>query len=111
MTDFVTVTTTTDSAEEAQRLSAAVVEARLAACGQQSSPVTSTYWWQGRVESATEYRIDFKTRAALAEPLVAFLRERHSYQLPEIIVAPITGGNPAYLEWIETETETGVVGT
>lgn len=104
MTDYVTVTTTTDSMDEAQRLSASAVQARLAACGQVSEPITSTYWWQGRVETATEYRIDFKTRAELAERLTEHLEAAHSYDTPEVIVTPVLGGNPAYLDWISAET-------
>jgi len=104
MTDYVTVTTTTDSTEEAQRLSASAVEARLAACGQVSQPITSTYWWQGKLETATEYRVDFKTRAALAQRLTEHLKSAHSYDTPEVIVTPVLGGNPAYLDWISAET-------
>lgn len=104
MTDYVTVTTTTDSAEEAQRLSASAVQARLAACGQVSEPITSTYWWQGKVETATEYRVDYKTRAELAERLTEHLKAAHSYDTPEVIVTPVLGGNPAYLDWISAET-------
>jgi periplasmic divalent cation tolerance protein len=104
MNDFVTVTTTTDSVEEAKRLSAAVVEARLAACAQVSAPVTSTYWWQGRVETATEYRIEFKTRAPLARPLLEFLKDLHSYDTPELLVTPVVTGHQDYLDWIDAET-------
>jgi len=104
MSDFETVTTTTDSLDEAKRLSAAAVEARLAACAQVSSPVTSTYWWQGRVETATEYRIEFKTRGPITRQLLEFLKERHSYQTPELLVTPILTGHQNYLDWIEAET-------
>jgi hypothetical protein len=34
----------------------------------------STCWWQGKVETAREYRIDYKTAAALAERLTAHLK-------------------------------------
>lgn len=101
--DYVTVTTTTDTTGEAERLAATSVEQRLAACAQIST-TTSTYWWQGKIETSAEYRIDFKTRAALADRLTEHLRAAHSYDTPEVIVTPITGGNPAYLEWISAET-------
>lgn len=96
--------TTTGDAEEAQRLAARVVEARLAACAQVSAPITSTYWWNGAVESASEYRIEFKTRRDLADRLVEHLRAAHSYEVPEVLVVPVLGGNPAYLVWIDQET-------
>jgi periplasmic divalent cation tolerance protein len=102
--DVVTVTTTTDNPEEAQRLSASAVENRLAACGQVSSPITSTYWWQGKVETATEYRIDFKTQTGLAEKLIEHIKVSHSYDVPEVVVTPITEGNAAYILWILQET-------
>jgi periplasmic divalent cation tolerance protein len=46
----------------------------------------------------------FKTTADRSDNLVEHLRSRHSYDVPEIIVTPITGGNPAYLSWIREET-------
>lgn len=104
MSDFVTVSTTTDDVDEARRLSAAAVEARLAACGQVSSPVTSTYRWRGKVETATEFRIEFKTREPVARLLLAFLKERHSYETPELLVTPIVTGHQDYLDWIAAET-------
>ncbi len=103
MSDYVTVTTTTDSLDEANRLSAVAVEARLAACAQVSAPVMSTYWWQGRVETATEYRIEFKTRGPLARQLLDFLKERHSYETPELLVMPVVTGHQDYLDWIDVE--------
>ena len=104
MSDYVTVSTTTDSEQAAQSLAVGAVEARLAACAQTSAPITSTYWWNGAVETATEYRVDFKTRGALAEKLTEHIRSAHSYDTPEVIVTPIIGGNPAYLAWIEQES-------
>jgi periplasmic divalent cation tolerance protein len=102
--EYVTVTTTTDNDDEAERLANGAVTARLAACAQVSAPITSTYWWDGKVETATEYRVDFKTTAALAERLTEHLRSVHSYDTPEVIVTPILGGNPAYLAWVKAET-------
>ncbi len=104
MSDYVTVTTTTDNPDEAQRLSTGAVEARLAACGQVSAPITSTYWWEGKLETSTEYRVDFKTRSELADTLTTHITTTHSYDTPEVIVTPITGGNRAYLAWITAET-------
>lgn len=102
--DYVLVTTTTDSADEAQRLAMSAVEARLAACAQVSAPITSTYWWEGVVEASTEYRVDFKTGRAVADRLVEHVKAMHSYDVPEVIFVPILGGNPAYLDWIGRET-------
>lgn len=45
-----------------------------------------------------------KTRAGLYARIEEVIRERHPYELPEIIAVPITHGLPAYVDWINTET-------
>ncbi|MFI9237264.1 divalent-cation tolerance protein CutA [Streptomyces sp. NPDC053079] len=97
------VTTTTDSEDKAQALAAGVVEGGLAACAQ-VYPIGSVYRWEGKVESAREWRIDFKTRSALVDELTAFLVGKHDYDTPEVIAVPVTGGHAAYLAWVTAET-------
>jgi periplasmic divalent cation tolerance protein len=98
------VLTTTDSREEAERLARLAVEARLAACGQVAGPVTSTYWWQGSIETASEWHVWLKTTGQRLDALIDQIRSNHSYDVPEIIASPIASGNPPYLEWIAEET-------
>jgi periplasmic divalent cation tolerance protein len=99
----VLVTTTLDSAEVAEQLSRSAVEARLAACGQASGPITSTYWWDGALASAQEWVVTFKTVETASEALIGHLLAVHPYDVPEIVVTPVTGGNPAYLRWVADE--------
>jgi periplasmic divalent cation tolerance protein len=101
MTGCCQVTTTTDSRASAERIAAALVEERLAACAQVVGPVGSTYRWEGRVEQATEWYCHLKTTVARLPALEARLRALHTYQVPEIIAVPISAGHPAYLAWIE----------
>jgi periplasmic divalent cation tolerance protein len=98
------VTTTVDSREAAASLSEGAVRARLAACGQVSGPITSTFWWNGALDTAEEFTVTFKTPAEHANQLVEHLRAAHPYDVPEILVTPVTGGNPAYLSWVAEET-------
>lgn len=100
----VQVVTTTDSREKADTLAWSAVENRLAACAQVLGPITSTYWWQGQVEAASEWLCILKTTAARCDELVAHLRGQHTYETPEIVATPIVGGNPDYLSWIAQET-------
>jgi periplasmic divalent cation tolerance protein len=101
MTACCQVTTTIDSRASAERLAALLVGERLAACAQVVGPVASTYWWQGRVEQATEWYCHLKTTFARLPELETRLKAVHSYQVPEIIAVPISAGHPAYLAWIE----------
>ncbi len=94
------VTTTAGTEEEAERIGAALVERRFAACVQVIGPIASRYRWQGEVERATEWLCVAKTSAARYDEIEAAIRELHSYEEPEIIATPIVAGSPGYLEWI-----------
>ena len=98
---FIQVTTTTDSLEAARSLARSAVEARLAACAQISGPIESVYHWQGAVETAHEWVVVFKARAMAYQMLENHIKEKHSYDVPEIVATPISEGNPAYLSWVE----------
>lgn len=104
MTDHYQVSTTVDAREAADALAASAVDARLAACAQVLGPVTSTYRWQGRVETAQEWLVVFKTAADRYPLLAEHLRERHPYELPEIIATPVAAGDPGYLDWLVEQT-------
>ncbi len=102
-TDFLTVLTTTDSREAAEALARSAVAARLAACAQVDGPVTSTYWWQGKLESAQEWRVLCKTTAGRYPELEEHIRANHSYDTPEVIATPIASGSAGYLAWVASE--------
>ncbi|MFH0844913.1 MAG: divalent-cation tolerance protein CutA, partial [Pseudomonadota bacterium] len=88
---------------DAQEISRAVVEKRLAACAQVIGPITSTYWWKGKIEEEEEWICILKTREALYEDLEKTIREMHPYDVPEIVAVPIVTGSRSYLEWLERE--------
>jgi len=98
------VSVTAPTPEEAERLGHGAVSARLAACAQVEGPMTSTYWWDGQMTTATEWRCVLKTTDRRLPALVDAIRAAHSYEIPEVIATPIAGGNPEYLDWLETET-------
>jgi periplasmic divalent cation tolerance protein len=108
MNSYIQVTTTTESKEQAQAIARHLVEARLAACVQISGPITSTYRWKGKLETAEEWLCLIKTRKSLYPELEMAIRSLHSYETPEIIAVPIVQGSKEYLRWIDDETENNV---
>jgi periplasmic divalent cation tolerance protein len=100
MADYLQVQTATGSAEEAERIGAALVERRLAACVQVAGPIASRYRWQGEVETAREWICLAKTEASRYPELEAAIRELHSYEEPEIVATPIVAGSGGYLAWL-----------
>jgi periplasmic divalent cation tolerance protein len=101
MADYVQVLTTASSEEEAERISALLVERGLAACVQVVGPIVSRYRWQGEVEEEREWQCLAKTTGAAYPRVEAAIREAHSYEEPEIIATEIVAGSPGYLAWID----------
>lgn len=104
MADFLTVLTTTDTAESAEALARGAVENRVAACAQITAPVTSVYRWEGAVETEREWQVLFKTSAERYRELEAYIEGTHAYDTPEIIATPVTHGSADYLAWVAAET-------
>jgi periplasmic divalent cation tolerance protein len=100
MTDYRIVLTTAGSADEAERIASALVEAELAACVNIVSPIRSVYRWKGAVQKEQEWLLLIKTTASSFESLSKKIRELHSYDLPECIQIPIEAGTAEYLNWI-----------
>jgi periplasmic divalent cation tolerance protein len=101
VSEYVQVLTTAGSEQEAERISAALLEGRLAACVQVEGPITSRYRWQGEVETAREWRCVVKTTAGRCDDVETTIRELHSYDEPEIVAIPIVAGSAGYLRWID----------
>lgn len=99
------VYTTYPSLVEAERIGRVVLERRLAACVNILPGMISHYWWQGAIERGEEVVMIIKTRASLSDAVRAAVKELHSYTTPAILVLPIEGGEPGYLDWLMAETE------
>ena len=105
MTAYIQVTTTTDNAQEAEEIARHLVQERLAACVQVSGPVTSTYWWEGKLEKGQEWLCVAKTRAELYNAVESAIHQVHSYEVPEILVLPVLTGSEDYLKWLDGEVK------
>lgn len=101
--DYVQVITTAGSAEEADRLSAGLVERNLAACVQVSGPITSRYRWRGELEVDEEWWCVAKSERRLFPEIERAIEEIHSYDEPEIVAVPVAEGSAGYLGWISEQ--------
>ena len=94
------VVTTTTEKKDAETLAQAALENRLAACVQISGPIESRYWWNGRIETASEWVVTMKTRQDLYKQLEKLLLELHPYDQPEIIGTAVSEVSAGYLKWL-----------
>ena len=108
--EYLLVSITTSSPQEADRIAKALVQERLTACVNIVPAITSIYRWQGEVHRDREVLLIAKSRPELFESLAARVKEMHSYEVPEIIALPIAAGSKAYLKWID-ESVQGEIGT
>jgi periplasmic divalent cation tolerance protein len=98
--DVVIVLTTLGADADAAAFARVLVDERLAACVNILPPMTSIYRWKDAVEQDREQQVIMKTTAGRLAALEARLRELHSYELPEFLVLPASGGSAAYLDWV-----------
>ncbi|OGQ97813.1 MAG: cytochrome C biogenesis protein CcdA [Deltaproteobacteria bacterium RIFOXYD12_FULL_55_16] len=105
MNEYIQISTTVATEEEAGAIARLLVEKRLAACVQVIGPLTSHYRWQGKIEMAGEYLCLAKSRAALYPEIEAAIKAIHAYELPELIATPIIAGSKEYLAWLAAEVK------
>jgi periplasmic divalent cation tolerance protein len=103
-TEVVVVLVTTPTPERAAEIARAVVEERLAACGNVVPGLRSIYRWEGKVQDDAEALLVLKTTRARFELLRERVLSLHPYQVPEVIALPVEAGSAPYLAWIAAET-------
>jgi len=93
VTDALVVLVTAPDAAAAAALARALVEARLAACGNVVPGVRSIYRWEGRVHDEPEALLLLKTTRAGFEALREAILRLHPYQVPEVVALPVEAGS------------------
>ena len=100
----IAVLTNLPDSESAFNLARELVQLRLAACVNVLPVATSFYRWNSQIEQAAEVPLLIKSTRERYGELERAIRERHPYELPEIISWPIDQGLPDYLAWVESES-------
>lgn len=101
----VTVLMTVPDARSAEGIVRELLDRGLVACGNIIPGAVSIYRWKGGIERADEVVVILKTTGGLAERVVEAARASHPYEVPELLVQEVAGGNPDYLEWVRSECD------
>jgi periplasmic divalent cation tolerance protein len=96
----VVVLTTLSAQTDAATFARMLVAERLAACVNVLPAMMSVYRWKGAIEEDSEQQLLIKTTSDRVAALEAKFRDLHPYELPEFLIISVTGGSPAYLEWL-----------
>ncbi|MGH3913707.1 MAG: divalent-cation tolerance protein CutA [Pseudonocardiaceae bacterium] len=102
--DCVEVVITAESAEWLAGFTRSLVEDRLVACGHNIISIRAIYRWEDRIHDEAQARVGLHTRACLLPEIVARADRDHADDVPCVIALPLTGGHPAYLQWVYDET-------
>jgi periplasmic divalent cation tolerance protein len=102
---YIVIFITASSDAEARNIAQLLLEEKKAACVNIVSSVDSSFWWQGKIDSADESMLIIKTRASVLQKIIELVKTVHSYEVPEIIAMPIIGGHDDYLKWIDNEVK------
>jgi periplasmic divalent cation tolerance protein len=104
MTDAVIILTTVPDVERGAAIARMLVEERLAACVNVCAAMTSFYRWKGAIERADEHQLVIKATRDRIGAIEARIKELHPYEVPELLVLPVTDGGAAYVAWVIQET-------
>ena len=101
MEQYIAVFITAGSTEEAEKISRGLVEQKLAFCVQALPSIQSTYYWDNKICVDEEILLIAKTQDRLFDSLEKWVRENHSYDVPEVVAIPIVKGSVPYLKCID----------
>ena len=100
----VMVYSTCPSVAVAEEIGGQLVEGGLSACVNILPGMIAIYSWQGERQRDEEVVMIVKTRASLADRVVARIVELHPYEEPAAVVLPINGGSASFLAWVAEQT-------
>ncbi|MBE0433236.1 divalent-cation tolerance protein CutA [candidate division WOR-3 bacterium] len=93
------VYTTFPDTRTARRIVNGLVARQLIACGS-IFKIFSIYRWQGKIERSQEYGALIKTTRRKYRAVEKYIKEKHPYDVPEIICWDIAAGQADYLAWL-----------
>tara|TARA_B100000900_G_scaffold273215_1_gene233384 strand:+ start:119 stop:430 length:312 start_codon:yes stop_codon:yes gene_type:complete len=100
MNSVLIIITTEPQIERAEKISTLLLEKKLAACVS-FKEISSTYFWQGKIERTNEIEITIKSIIQHRELLIKILKEKLSNNLPQILLKEFES-EMNYFNWIKS---------
>ena len=100
---MIIIQTTIDEDKKAKDLINLLLETSKIACGT-FNKIQSSYIWKEELIEESELEICLYTRESLMHEVVDIVKQRHTYDLPKIIVIEPVYTLPEYEEWVKNST-------
>ena len=98
MEKCIVITTLSDDLNIINRIGKHLLDNHLVA-GCQVSSVSSTYWWDNKINKSNEYQLEVRTIESLYNKIENIIKDLHNYELPEISYYEIKGSKEI-INWI-----------
>ena len=98
---YIVIFITVSNKKEAQKIAAALIKQKLAACVNCIDKVDSVFFWKSKIDQAKESLLVIKSKKEKLTKIIKLVKSIHSYKVPEIIALPIIAGDKSYLRWID----------
>jgi len=98
---YIVIFITCANKKEAVLIANALLQKKLVACVNIIEKISSFFWWQGKIDTAKEVLLVAKSKKTKFAKIAQLVKEKHGYEVPEIIALPIVSGSRPYLEWID----------
>lgn len=79
-----------------------LIWSKLAKCVNKIPYIKSTFFWEGKIQSSKEVILIIKAKKENKDGLIKFIKSKHPYEVPEIIVLSPEDVENKYLEWIRS---------
>lgn len=87
------------SREDAQAMLESLLNHKLIACGQISSPIESIYLWKNQIKKEIEWKMTVKFPIGYQEIITTKIEESHPYENPQWIVSEMVTTDE-YYQWV-----------
>ena len=98
MREIILLITTESDEKKAIDIAKLLIERNLAACVSLKN-IISFYKWENEIEETREVEIIIKSKPGLKDDLIVFLKEKSSYDVPQIIFKKFES-EKKYYEWV-----------
>ncbi|HEX7674977.1 MAG TPA: divalent-cation tolerance protein CutA [Bdellovibrio sp.] len=87
----------------AETISRTLLEEKRIGCANIIPGMTSMYWWEGKIETSSEYILILKTSESsdALNSLEKRILELHPYDIPCVMRLPVAAINDSYKKWLE----------
>ena len=93
------------SLNDAKKLAAKLVKAKLAACTNIIPAIYSTYVWKNKIMTDKECSMIVKTSKSKVKAAIKFIVKKHSYECPAVSAFPVEFAHADFKKWINEQTK------